>query len=153
MKDLNSNRTFAFMVDGHPYTTREQFVTGREIKEQAGVPAGYLLFLTHKKEADELIEDFRQVDLAMPGIEKFITREPSHQTHIIINGVQVEYEEGSISYDQVVRLNPQGYQPDHEYSVVYFDGPHQNPSGEMNPGDVVFVKDQMKFNVTGSHCS
>lgn len=153
MKDLNSNRTFAFMVDGHPYTTREQFVTGREIKAQAGVPTGNLLFLTHKKAADELIEDGRQVDLAMPGIEKFITREPSHQQQIIINDSHIDYDGESITYDQVVRLNPKGYDPTHEYSVVYFDGPYQNPTGEMKPGDVVFVKDQMKFNVTGSHCS
>ena len=150
---MENKRNYAFMVDGRPYTTREQYVTGREIKQQAGVLAGYLLFLTHKKETDELIEDFRQVDLAMPGIEKFITKEPSHRTHIIINNEQVEYNDESITYDQVVRLNPKGYQPDHEYSVVFFDGPYQNPTGEMKPGDIVFVKDQMKFNVTGSHCS
>lgn len=153
MNNLINKRTFAFMVDGHPYTTREQYVTGHEIKAQAGVPDGYLLFLTHKKAEDELIEDGRQVDLAMPGIEKFITREPSHEQQIIINDSHIDYDGESITYDQVVRLNPKGYDPAHEYSVVYFDGPYQNPTGEMEPGNVVFVKDQMRFNVTGSHSS
>lgn len=146
-------RTFSYMVDGRPYTSYEQYITGLEIKSHAGVPADYLLYLTRKHAADELIEDGQQVDLAMPAIEKFVTKAPSQRNQIIINNVYIDYEDETISYVKVLELNPKGYDPSHEYSVVYFDGPYQNPSGEMKPGDVVYVKDKMRFNVEGSHRS
>lgn len=148
-----SRKTFAYMVDGRPYTSHEQYITGREIKRQAGVPSDYLLYLTRKHAADELIEDGKHVDLAMPAIEKFVTKVPSQRNQIIINDVYIDYDGETITYVKVLELNPKGYDPSHEYSVVYFDGPYQNPSGEMNPGDVLHVKDKMRFNVEGSHRS
>ena len=148
-----NKKTFAYMVDGRPYTTHDQYITGREIKNQASVPADYLLYLTHKHAVDELIEDGKQIDLAMPAIEKFITKAPSQRDQIIINNVYVDYDAETISYVKVLEMNPKGYDPSHEYSVVYFDGPYQNPSGEMNPGDILYVKNKMRFNVEGSHRS
>ena len=148
-----SNRTFAYKVNDTPYTTKHQYITGAEIKEQAGIPADHIVFLVRKGYDNELIEDGKSVNLALPGIEKFITCPPTQKQELIINLKHVVYEASSISYSDVVRLA--GYTPDetHEYTVAYFDGPKENPSGEMLPGDVVDVQNNMSFNVTGSHRS
>ena len=66
-----SNRTYAYKVNDTPYTTKHQYITGAEIKEQAGIPADHIVFLVRKGYDNELIEDDESVDLALPGIEKF----------------------------------------------------------------------------------
>lgn len=148
----SSNRTFAYKVNDKPYTTKHQYLTGREIKEQSGVAADSILLLVRKGYDNELIEDDKPVNFAMPGIEKFITCSPMQKQMLIVNDAPVEYLQREISYDGIVKLA--GFTPGtHEYTVVYFEGPKENPSGKMYPGDTVFVQHKMVFNVAGSHLS
>lgn len=148
-----SNRTYAYKVNETPYTTKHQYITGAEIKEEAGIPADHIVFLVRKGYDNERIDDQVTVNLATPGIERFITCVPTQKQELIVNRKHIEYEPDTITYDGIVRLA--GFTPNetHEYTVVYFDGPKENPSGEMLPGDVVVVQNKMSFNVTGSHRS
>lgn len=147
-----SNRTYAYKVNDTPYTTKLQYITGAEIKEQAGIPADHIVFLVRKGYDNELIEDDKSVNLAMPGIEKFITCAPAQKQMLIVNEKHIEYSPDKISYEGVVKLAGETSST-HEYTVVYFEGPKENPSGKMFPGDIVYVQHKMVFNVTGSHLS
>lgn len=152
MATTSSNRTYAYKVNDTPYTTKHQYITGAEIKEQAGIPADHIVFLVRKGYDNELIEDGESVNLAMPGIEKFITCAPAQKQLLIVNDKPVEYAQEKISYEGIVKLA--GETPGtSEYTVVYFEGPKENPSRKMYPGDIVYVQHKMVFNVTGSHLS
>ena len=147
-----SNRTYAYKVNDTPYTTKHQYITGAEIKEQAGIPADHNVFLVRKGYDNELIDDDGSVNLAMPGIEKFISCTPTEKQMLIVNGDPVEYAPEKIQYEGILKLA--GETPGtSEFTVVYFEGPKENPSGKMFPGDIVYVQHKMVFDVTGSHLS
>ena len=67
-------RTYHFKVDGHNYSTKNQFVTGLEIRLAAGLPADAELYQDVSKDwQDHYVSNDDRFDLAMPGIEKFIS--------------------------------------------------------------------------------
>lgn len=143
----------AYTVDDRPYSTEDQFMTGKQIKDQAGVPANYDLYLVIPQFEDELIENGKTVNMARPGVERFVTRPPHHTQEIIVNAMRKPYPAAVISYEEVVVLAFGKIEPGHEYSVSYTDGDPRNPSGQLLRGKKVFVKHNMKFNVTGTHLS
>lgn len=73
---------------------------------------------------------------------------------IIVNGKQKTVTDHTLTYAQVVALDPaEGAGPNALYTVSYHNGPRKNPEGEMQPGDKVRVKDGMVFNVTPTNQS
>ncbi len=68
---------------------------------------------------------------------------------IIVNAQQKRWGEEQISFDQVVKLafpNPPSGSPS-DYTVTFSKGPQQNPQGTLLPGQSVFVKNRMVFDV------
>lgn len=60
------------IINGQAFEWKEQYVTGKELKEMAGIPFPTELFLSIKRPwEDELIENDKRVDLARPEIEHF----------------------------------------------------------------------------------
>lgn len=147
-------KKFNFLVAGKPYFTEHQFLTGAQIKEMAGVPIEYELYMTAPHMRDVLIQNSEIVNFARPGVEKFDVRKPEDSIQIIVNGSLIPYDKDTISYEQLGKIvygdsisNQQGY------TVAYKDGPDQNPSGILSKGNEVFVKHNMKFDVTRTHLS
>ena len=68
MATTSSNRTYAYKVNDTPYTTKHQYITGAEIKEQAGIPADHIVFLVRKGYDNELIEDGVDGNVDFPQI-------------------------------------------------------------------------------------
>ena len=73
---------FHFSVDGISYHSRQQFVTGAEIRQLAGIAPRLRLFLGepgdehgHSIPDRQVLRDTR-VDLSRPGEEKFYTLQP-----------------------------------------------------------------------------
>jgi len=63
------------IIEGKHYKTFEQFMTGLQLKELAGIPPDIELFLSVTKPyRDELIENDVQVNLARPGAEYFFVK-------------------------------------------------------------------------------
>lgn len=151
MKDLN----LRFTVDEHMFVAPSQFLTGKQIKEMAKIPADVDLFLVVPDYMDELIDDKKVVNMARPGVERFVARKCQEQ-EIIVNGRRMKFANCEISYDEVVRLafpRPATQHADRGYTVVYSHGPEKNPKGILPPGAVVSVKHNMKFDVTPTHRS
>ena len=96
-----AKKKFNFLVAGKPYFTEHQFLTGAQIKEMAGVPIEYELYMTAPHVRDILIKDSEIVNFARPGVEKFDIRKPEEGIYIIVNGSPIPYNNGTISYEQL----------------------------------------------------
>lgn len=144
-----------FSVDNRMFETDKQFLLGEEIKRLAHVPLEFDLYLVISGFQDELIENGTKVNMARPGIERFVARKSKHTITIIVNGQPKLYEEDKVSYEQIVKIAFPNPAPGTErgYTVGYSDGPHQNVEGVMSRHSVVFVKHNMKFDVTPTHKS
>lgn len=151
---MEKNKFFKFKVDGKPYESETQVLTGKELKTIAGV-LDFDLYLSNAKPGkDVLIEDCDLVDLSKPGLEHFFTKEhPNHYT-IYVNGKEKLFSGKHISYDEVVCLAyPNCNYESTAYTVMYSCGPKKNPNGSMTKGDKVWLTDKMNFNVTATNRS
>lgn len=64
-----------FVVEGKEYQTCNQYITGAELKQIAGIPLDTELFLSISKPyEDELIENEKTVNLARPETEYFFVK-------------------------------------------------------------------------------
>ncbi|PZP49407.1 MAG: hypothetical protein DI598_07910 [Pseudopedobacter saltans] len=64
-----------FVIEGKEYETFDQYRTGADLKQLAGIPLDTELFLSIRKPyQDELIENEKQVDLARPETEYFFVK-------------------------------------------------------------------------------
>lgn len=72
----NPKKPLKFVIEGKEYETYDQFKTGAELKQLAGMPLDTELFLSISKPyQDELIENEKQVNLARPETEYFFVKE------------------------------------------------------------------------------
>jgi hypothetical protein len=111
-----------FIIEGKEYETREQYMTGTELKQLAGIPLDTELLLSVSKPyEDELIGNNTRVNLARPGMEYFFVKK---KLQFIINdvsftwykqfirGVQVR-KLGNIPHEDELYLDlPDGWQDD-----------------------------------------
>jgi len=141
-----------FTINGKPFIWYHQYIKGSKIRELGEIPECDEIYLKNEPPyQDDLIKDDQEVDLARPGVEHFISKEKPFEVTIKVNGRPEIWKEKIISYDQVVALAQKynnGNGAVKAYTVTYYDGPKQNPKGEMAKGDVVFVTNNMIFNAT-----
>ncbi len=91
-----------FVIEGKEYETCEQYMTGAELKQLAGIPLETELFLSISKPYnDELIENDTRVNLARPETEYFFVKKKLHFT---INGVQYTWYKQFIRGTQIREL-------------------------------------------------
>jgi len=70
---------------------------------------------------------------------------------IFVNDDKHEIETHTITYERVVDLYlGEGKPPSKQYVIKYSHGPAQNEKGTLAPGEEVFVKDGMRFRVSGT---
>ena len=73
-EDRKPERTFKFLVDNKPFEQSEPKITGQQIKALVNAPPNYGVWLVVPgPKEDDPVEDGEVVDLARPGVEKFIT--------------------------------------------------------------------------------
>lgn len=69
---------FKFKIENKTYEWDRQYITGEEVRHVGpGIPDNMDVFLKVEGKPGRLIEKNDQVDLAMPGIEKFYSQETS----------------------------------------------------------------------------
>lgn len=111
-----------FVIEGKKYQTFDQYKTGAELKQLAGIPLSTELFLSISKPyKDELIENDNSVNLARPETEYFFVKKKLKFT---INGVSFNWykqyitgceirELGNISPDDDIYLDiKEGWEDD-----------------------------------------
>ena len=71
----NPKAPLTFVIEGKEYEAFDQYKTGAELKQLAGIPLDTELFLSISKPyQDELIENEKQVNLARPETEYFFVK-------------------------------------------------------------------------------
>lgn len=142
-----------FTVNQVPFTWYRQFITGAEIRELGDISYDDDIYLDIKEGwEDDIILDDEVVDLARPGVEHFISKPKSKDFKIIVNAREKEWKEPTISFEQIVVLAFCVYDnnPNKGYTVTYSKGPKPNKEGTMVKGSVVYVKNNMIFDVTAT---
>ena len=77
----NDKVSLKFVIEGKEYETIDQYKTGAELKQLAGIPLDTELFLSISKPyQDELIENDKSVNLARPETEYFFVKKKLHFT-------------------------------------------------------------------------
>lgn len=153
IEEFYSTAKLVFTVNGISYQWPDQFITGKQIREVAGIDADDQIYLDNDRPyKDNLILDDEEVDLARPTIEHFYTVPVGFEVTILVSGTPHKWEKGKISFREVIELAYGSYDenPNVTYTVTYEDGPKQNPEGSMIKGAVVFVKNKMIFNATAT---
>lgn len=111
-----------FVIEGKEFETFDQYKTGAELKQLAGIPLDTELFLSISRPYnDELIENEARVNLARPETEYFFVKKKLHFTingvHYtwykqFIRGIQIR-ELGNISREDELYLDlPDGWKDD-----------------------------------------
>lgn len=111
-----------FVVEGKEYQTCNQYITGAELKQIAGIPLDTELFLSISKPyEDELIENEKTVNLARPETEYFFVKKKLHFTingtlytwyKQYIRGIQIR-QLGNIPAEDEIYLDlPEGWKDD-----------------------------------------
>ncbi|MCX6350239.1 MAG: multiubiquitin domain-containing protein [Bacteroidetes bacterium] len=154
-KNEQGKHVLHFEINGKDYQWHQQYITGAEIRKLGEIPKEDEIFLAIKKPwKDEPIMDDTKVDLARPEIEHFFSKKHGEHDHftIIVNGREKEWNERTISFEQVVILAFGTYVDNGTtvYTVTYKRGHEPKPEGTMVKGDVVRVKNKMIFNVTAT---
>lgn len=147
----NDKKTLQLTINDKKYEWHQEYITGAEIRKLGSIPVDDEIFLAIKKPwEDELITNDNRVNLARPEIEHFYSKDKEFKVILIVNGRQKQWTEKIITFEQVVILAYNSYDPnpDKVYTVTYDKGPYQNSEGSMVRGDKVFVKDKMVFNAT-----
>jgi len=87
------------VIEGKSFEIFEEYKTGAELKEMAGIPLDTPLFLSIEVPyPDELIENETKVNLARPGIEYFYVKKKLHFT---INNNSFEWYKQYISLGEI----------------------------------------------------
>ena len=118
----NSGSVLKYVIEGKDYFTKDQYKTGKELKEEAGIPLETELYLSiGKPYSDELIENDTKVNLARPETEYFFVKKKLHFTinkmpftwyKQFINGTKIR-ELGNIDPNDDLYLDiKEGYEDD-----------------------------------------
>lgn len=118
----NPKKPLTFVIEGKEYETFDQYKTGAELKQFAGIPLDTELFLSVSKPYnDELIENEKQVNLARPETEYFFVKKklqffingkPFTWYKQYIRGIQIR-ELGNIPAEDIILLDlKEGWQDD-----------------------------------------
>jgi hypothetical protein len=85
-------------------------------------------------------------------VEHFISKAPSKDFVIIVNGREKPWNEEHISFQQVVALAFGTFEnsANRVYTVTFSRGKEPKPEGTMVNGSVIPVKNKMVFNVTAT---
>jgi hypothetical protein len=149
-KTFRSGESYRFTVDGRRFEWGAPKITGRMLKRFAEVkPDAFDVWLDVRGHGeDRIINDNDYVRLDEPGVERFYISQI--ELTIIVNGRPRVVNKRSLSFFEIVRLAFPDAKPAPEtiFTVVYKNGPDENPQGSLVEGQSVNLKDRMIINVT-----
>lgn len=138
---------YRFELNGRPFEWGAAHISGRTLKKLAGVDAVTHDVFEFRHGEERRVHDKELIDLAKPGLERFATR--GIDVLIVVNTRDRHVHKHKLGYWEVVRLAKPDAAPSPEivYTVTYSHGPHQNPQGNLQDHESVFLKDGMVFDV------
>ena len=146
-----TDRTFKLTLDDAQIEWGEPVMSGAVLYELAKLSNEEAVFLDVRGGKDRLIDPGEAIDLAEPGIERFITAPKQAATFdIIVNSRPKTVPDREVSFEQVVQLAfPGEHAPNVVFSMTYRHAASKPHAGELGKGGVVEVKpDGTVFNAT-----
>ena len=145
---FRSSTIYRFELDGKAVEWGVALISGRTLKRLAEVDVVTNDVFQLERHEERLIDDRDLVDLSKRGLERFVTRAVA--ITIFVNTRPRHVHQRRLSYWEVVRLAFPDAVPNPKilYTVTFSKGPHQNPSGNLQDKQSVFVKEGMVFDVT-----
>lgn len=149
-KTFRSGESYRLTVDGRRFEWGASEITGRMLKRFAEVnPDTFDVWLDVRgQEEDQIIDDNESVRLDEQGVERFYTAQVA--LTIIVNGRPRVVNKRTLSFFEIVKLAFPDAQPAPNtiFTVVYKNGPDDNPQGSLVEDQSVTLKNRMIINVT-----
>ena len=145
---FRSSTIYRFEFNGRSFEWGAARISGRTLKKLAEVEVTTHDVFQLEHQGERFIDDKELVDLSKPGLERFVAR--AIDITILVNTRPRQVHQRRLSYWEVVRLAFPKAGPDPKvlYTVTYSHGPHQNPAGNLQDKQSVFIKEGMVFDVT-----
>lgn len=147
---FKTDRTFKFTVAGNQAEWGKSAIPAGVLYQLAKPGEGEAVFLEVRGGEDRQIEPTEVVDLAAPGVERFIVaRKRKKLIDIVVNGHEVQVDDSHQTFDQLVALAYPGEapSPDIKYSITYRKVASVPHAGELGIGGFILVKNRSIINV------
>lgn len=145
-----TDRDYKLTLDGHQLEWGKPAISGATLYALAKAGDDEAVFLEVHGGEDRPIEPGDLVDLAAPGIERFVTAPKGPRTfEIIVNSRPRTVTGRQVTFEQIVQLAfPGQHDANVVFSMTYRHAASKPPAGELGAGGVVQVKKGTVFNVT-----
>jgi hypothetical protein len=146
-----TDRDFKFTLNDDQLRWGKPVISGAVLYGLAKPGEGEAVFLEVRGGEDRLIERGDLIDLAEPGIERFITaRKPPTTFEIIVNSRPRTVDAQTVTFEHIVQLAfPGQHDPNVVFSMTYRHAASTPHAGELGAGGSVDVKKKgTVFNVT-----
>ena len=147
---FRTDRNFKFLLDDREILWGKPAIASSDLYKLANVDGDKAVFLEVRGGEDKLITPEEIVDLAAPGIERFITApQRALEIEIIVNARSRSVTDSELTYEQIVQLAfPGSHDPNSVFSITYRKALSPSPQGELGVGGTVKIKQGTIFNVT-----
>ena len=146
-----TDRTFKLTLDDAQIEWGKSVMNGAVLYELAKLSNDEAVFLEIRGGRDRLIDPEERIDLAKPGIERFITGPKEAATFdIIVNSRPKTVADRKVTFELIVQLAfPGRHAANVVFSMTYRHAASKPHAGELGGGGVVEVKQEgTVFNVT-----
>ena len=146
-----TDRTFKLTLDDAQIEWGEPLMSGAVLYELAKLSNEEAVFLEVRGGKDRLIDPGELIDLAEPGIERFITAPKETATfQIIVNSRPKTVPDQKVTFEQLVQIAfPGQHAANVVFSMTYRHAASKPHAGELGKGGIVEVKPNgTVFNVT-----
>lgn len=143
-----TDRDFKLTLNDHELLWGKPVISGTILYGLAKPADGEGVFLEVPGSEDRLVEHGELIDLAQPGIERFITARLTFE--IIVNSRPRTVNARTVTFEQIVQLAfPGQHEPNVVFSMTYRHAASTPHAGELGTGGSVDVKKKgTVFNVT-----
>jgi hypothetical protein len=145
---FQTDRDFKLTLNDHELLWGKPVISGTILYGLPKPADGEGVFLEIAGGEDRLVEHGELIDLAQPGIERFITARLTFE--IIVNSRPRTVNARTVTFEQIVQLAfPGQHQPNVVFSMTYRHAASTPHAGELGAGGSVDVKKKgTVFNVT-----
>jgi len=145
---FQTDREFKLTLNGHELLWGRPAISGAILYGLAKPAEGEVVFLKVSGGEDRLVERGELIDLAAPGIERFITAPLTFE--IIVNSRVRTVNARTVTFEQIVQLAfPGQHEPNVVFSMTFRHAASTPHAGELGAGGSVDVKRKgTVFNVT-----
>jgi len=143
-----TDRDFKLTLNDNELLWGKPVISGTVLYGLAKLGEGEAVFLEVRGGEDRLIEPRELIDLAQPGIERFITAQRTFE--IIVNSRPCTVNARTVTFEQIIQFAfPGQHQPNVVFSMTYRHAASTPHAGELGAGGSVDVKKKgTVFNVT-----